>query len=126
FVTGSDYVLLIFTHALLPAQRGYRYVLLNHPVQPGLNQGLIGWHHRPLDAAAMNRAAAHLIGQHDFSAFRAAECQAVSPVKDLRLAQVARRGDYLLCDFRADGFLAPHGAQCHGLPDSCRRRCPAA
>ncbi|MDO9635504.1 MAG: tRNA pseudouridine(38-40) synthase TruA, partial [Thiobacillus sp.] len=41
----------------------------------------------------------------DFSAFRAAECQAKSPVKELRLAQIERRGDYLLCDFRADGFL---------------------
>ena len=93
-------------HARFAAtQRGYRYVLLNHPVRPGLNHGLIGWHHRPLDAEAMSLAAAHLIGQHDFSAFRAAECQAKSPVKELRLARVERRGDFLLCDFRADGFL---------------------
>jgi len=93
-------------HARFAAtQRGYRYVLLNHPVRPGLNHGLIGWYHRPLDAAAMNLAAAHLIGQHDFSAFRAAQCQAKSPVKELRLAHVERRGDYLFCDFRADGFL---------------------
>jgi tRNA pseudouridine38-40 synthase len=93
-------------HARFAAtQRGYRYVLLNHPVRPGLNDGLVGWYHRPLDAGAMNLAAAHLIGQHDFSAFRAAECQARSPVKELRLAQIERRGDYLLCDFRADGFL---------------------
>ncbi|MEW6119465.1 MAG: tRNA pseudouridine(38-40) synthase TruA [Pseudomonadota bacterium] len=93
-------------HARFTAiQRGYRYVLLNHPVRPGLNAGLIGWHHRPLDVGAMNQAAKYLIGQHDFSAFRAAECQAKSPVKELRLAQIARRGDYLLCDFRADGFL---------------------
>lgn len=93
-------------HARFAAiQRGYRYVLLNHPVRPGLNSGLIGWHHRPLDAAAMNLAAAQLLGQHDFSAFRAAECQARSPVKELRLAHVERSGDYLLCDFRADGFL---------------------
>lgn len=93
-------------HARFAAtQRGYRYVLLNHPVRPALNHGLIGWHHRPLDAGAMNRAAAHLIGRHDFSAFRAAGCQARSPVKELRLVQVERRGDYLLCDFRADGFL---------------------
>lgn len=76
-------------HARFAAtQRGYRYVLLNHPVRPGLNTGLIGWHHRPLDAEAMNRAAAHLIGQHDFSAFRAAECQAKSPVKELRRAHI--------------------------------------
>ncbi|WP_296754346.1 tRNA pseudouridine(38-40) synthase TruA [Thiobacillus sp.] len=93
-------------HARFAAtQRGYRYVLLNHPVRPGLDHGLIGWHHRPLDAAAMNLAAASLIGQHDFSAFRAAECQARSPVKELRQAHIERRGDYLLCDFRADGFL---------------------
>lgn len=93
-------------HARFSAiQRGYRYVLLNHPVRPGLSHGLIGWHHRPLDADAMNRGALHLIGQHDFSAFRAAECQARSPVKELRRAHVERRGDYLLCDFQADGFL---------------------
>ncbi|MCA1924727.1 MAG: tRNA pseudouridine(38-40) synthase TruA [Thiobacillus sp.] len=93
-------------HARFTAvERAYRYVLLNHPVRPGLNEGLIGWYHRPLDVDAMNRAAAYLIGQHDFSAFRAAECQAKSPVKELRLAHVERRGDTLLCDFRADGFL---------------------
>ena len=93
-------------HARFAAsQRGYRYVLLNHPVRPGLEHGLVGWHHRPLDTAAMNLAAASLIGQHDFSAFRAAECQAKSPVKELRLVHIERRGDYLLCDFRADGFL---------------------
>jgi len=94
-----------FHARFVATQRGYRYVLLNHPVRPGLSHGLIGWHHRPLDADAMNLAAAQLIGQHDFSAFRAAECQAKSPVKELRLAHIERRGDYLLCDFRADGFL---------------------
>lgn len=93
-------------HARFSAiERGYRYVLLNHPVRPGLNNGLIGWHHRPLDIRTMNEAAAYLIGQHDFSAFRAAECQARSPIKDMRVARIERRGDYLLCDFRADGFL---------------------
>jgi tRNA pseudouridine38-40 synthase len=93
-------------HARFSAnQRGYRYVLLNHPVRPGLNHGLIGWYHRPLDVAVMNQAAALLIGQHDFSAFRAAACQAKSPTKDLRRVQVERRGDYLVYDFLADGFL---------------------
>ena len=93
-------------HARFSAEeRGYRYVLLNHPVRPAQGAGLIGWHHRPLDVAAMNAAAAHLVGAHDFSAFRAAECQAKSPVKDLRRVEIARRGDLLLCDFVADGFL---------------------
>lgn len=93
-------------HARFAAvERGYRYVLLNHPVRPGLNAGLIGWHHRPLDVGLMNRAASQLLGRQDFSAFRAAECQARSPIKELRRAHIERRGDYLLCDFRADGFL---------------------
>jgi tRNA pseudouridine38-40 synthase len=93
-------------HARFAAvERGYRYVLLNHAVRPGLECGRVGWHHRPLDEKAMNMAAVHLIGRHDFSAFRAAECQAKSPLKELRLARIERRGDYLLCDFRADGFL---------------------
>lgn len=97
---GADF------HARFAAtERGYRYVLLNHPVRPGLREGLVGWHHRPLDVEAMNAAASHLLGRHDFSAFRAAECQAKTPVKELRLARIERRGDYLLCDFRADGFL---------------------
>ena len=93
-------------HARFAAiERGYRYVLLNHPVRPGLNHGLVGWHYRPLDEAAMNQAAGYLLGEHDFSAFRAAECQAKSPVKTLHRAHVARRGDFLLCDFRANAFL---------------------
>jgi tRNA pseudouridine38-40 synthase len=93
-------------HARFAAtERGYRYVLLNHPVRPAQGAGQIGWHHRPLDAGLMNAAAAHLIGEHDFSAFRAAECQAKSPVKDLRRIEIVRRGDFLLCDFVAGGFL---------------------
>ena len=93
-------------HARFAAvERGYRYVLLNHPVRPGLNHGLVGWHYRPLDEVAMNQAASYLLGEHDFSAFRAAECQAKSPIKTLHRAHVARRGDFLLCDFRANAFL---------------------
>ncbi len=86
-------------------ERGYRYLLFNHPVRPGLLNGRVGWHHRPLDLASMRAAAAHLLGRHDFSAFRAAECQAKSPLKELRRADLHRQGDYLIFDFRADGFL---------------------
>ena len=93
-------------HARFAAiERGYRYVLLNHPVRPGLNNGLVGWDFRPLDKGAMNQAASFLLGEHDFSAFRAAECQAKSPVKILHRVEVARRGDFLYCDFRANAFL---------------------
>jgi tRNA pseudouridine38-40 synthase len=86
-------------------ERGYRYVLLNHATRPGLMDGKVGWHHRPLDERIMQKAALRLLGQHDFSAFRAAECQAKSPVKEMRVGSVSRRGDYLVFDFRADGFL---------------------
>ncbi len=86
-------------------ERGYRYVLFNHPVRPGLLRGRVGWHHRPLDVESMRAAARLLLGRHDFSAFRAAECQARSPIKDLRCAELRRQGDYLVFDFRADGFL---------------------
>jgi tRNA pseudouridine38-40 synthase len=86
-------------------ERGYRYVLLNHPTRPGLMAGKVGWHHRPLDEQAMQLAAERLLGGHDFSAFRAAECQARSPEKELRAADIRRQGDFLVCDFRADGFL---------------------
>lgn len=86
-------------------ERGYRYVLLNHPTRPGLMSGRVGWHHRPLDEERMRMAASCLLGRHDFSAFRAAECQAKSPEKEMRAANVRRYGDFLVCDFRADGFL---------------------
>lgn len=93
-------------HARFAAiERGYRYVLLNHPVRPGLNNGLTGWYFRPLDEVAMNQAASYLLGEHDFSAFRAAECQAKSAIKILHRAHVVRRGDFLFCDFRANAFL---------------------
>ena len=86
-------------------ERGYRYVLLNHPTRPGLMAGKVGWHHRPLDEQVMQKAAERLLGYHDFSAFRAAECQAKSPEKEMRLATISRKGDFIVLDFRADGFL---------------------
>lgn len=85
--------------------RRYRYLLLNRPQRPGLQSGRIGWYHHPLDAATMRRAASLLLGEHDFSAFRSAECQAKSPIKHLRMADVARHGDVLVFDFHASAFL---------------------
>ena len=93
-------------HARFLAQaRGYRYVLLNRPVRPGMLAGRVGWFHRPLDADKMALAAARLVGKHDFSSFRAAACQAKSPVKYLYTASVERRGDFIVFEFRANAFL---------------------
>lgn len=85
--------------------RGYRYVLYNHAVRPALLHGRVGWFHLPLDIETMRAGAALLVGERDFSAFRAAECQAKSPVKTLHRAEVTRHGDYIVFDFRAGAFL---------------------
>ena len=85
--------------------RRYRFMLLESPVRPALESGVCGWVFRPLDGTAMQAAAAHLIGEHDFSAFRAAGCQAASPVKSLRRIEVSRRGAYWRFDFDASAFL---------------------
>jgi tRNA pseudouridine38-40 synthase len=85
--------------------RHYGYLLLNRPERPALLAGRAGWYHRPLDVAAMDSACAVLRGTHDFSAFRAAECQAKSPVKTLHRASVAAEGPLVRFDFSADAFL---------------------
>jgi tRNA pseudouridine38-40 synthase len=86
-------------------ERVYTYLLLNRPERPGVQHARVGWHHRPLDVEPMRVAARHLLGTQDFSAFRAAECQALSPVKELRHAQIDRCGDLVLFEFAADAFL---------------------
>ena len=85
--------------------RRYCYVAFESPVRPSVDAGRVGWVFRPLDADAMRQAAALLIGEHDFSSFRAAACQARSPIKTLRRVDVARRGAYWRFDFEADAFL---------------------
>lgn len=85
--------------------RRYRYLLLNRPVRSALLAGRVGWYHLPLDLAAMQQAAVLLLGEHDFSAFRAAQCQAHSPVRTMRLAEVAQQGEWFVFDFEANAFL---------------------
>jgi tRNA pseudouridine38-40 synthase len=85
--------------------RSYRYLLLNHPVRPAADQARVGWFHVPLDLEKMQLAARLLIGEHDFSAFRSAECQAKSPVRTLARLDVSRRGDYVVFDLTANAFL---------------------
>jgi tRNA pseudouridine38-40 synthase len=85
--------------------RRYRYLLLESAVRPALEAGRCGWVFKPLDGQAMQRAASHLLGEHDFSAFRAAACQAHTPVKTLRQLDITRRGAYWRFDFEASAFL---------------------
>ncbi|MCX7898028.1 MAG: tRNA pseudouridine(38-40) synthase TruA [Rhodocyclaceae bacterium] len=93
-------------HARFSARaRSYRYLLLDRGERPGLWQGKVGWCHRPLDVAAMQEAAQDLLGEHDFSAFRAAECQAKSPVKTIHRLTVERRGEFVVIECTANAFL---------------------
>jgi tRNA pseudouridine38-40 synthase len=93
-------------HARFSARsRVYRYLLLNRAVRPALLAGHVGWFHHPLDMDAMRTAAACLVGEHDFSAFRAAECQAKSPIKHLYRADIAMQGECIVFDFHANAFL---------------------
>jgi tRNA pseudouridine38-40 synthase len=85
--------------------RSYTYLLLDRPVRPALCAGRVGWYHRPLAVEAMRDAAEALLGTHDFSAFRAAECQAKSPVKKLDGISIARDDDMIRFELHADAFL---------------------
>jgi tRNA pseudouridine38-40 synthase len=85
--------------------RTYRYELLNRPVRPALEAAHIGWFHQPLDSEAMRSAAALLVGEHDFSAFRSSECQAKSPVRTIHALNIEKQGDEIHFVVRANAFL---------------------
>ncbi|MBS4099560.1 MAG: tRNA pseudouridine(38-40) synthase TruA [Sulfuricella sp.] len=93
-------------HARFSAvERRYVYLLLNRPTRPGLLKGKVGWYHAPLDLAAMQNAALALIGEHDFSAFRSAECQAKTPVKTLHELSIRQNGEMMVFQLRGNAFL---------------------
>ena len=91
--------------------RRYTYIVLEAPVRPALESGRVGWVFRPLDLSAMQAAAAHLLGEHDFSSFRSSMCQSPTPVKHLRDIQIrrcqvpGRNSAYWRFDFEGQAFL---------------------
>lgn len=85
--------------------RRYRYVIFNGPVRPGILRRQVSWNFRPLDAEAMHRAAQALVGEHDFTSFRAAGCQSRSPNRFMEFVTVSRHGDYVVMDVQANAFL---------------------
>jgi tRNA pseudouridine38-40 synthase len=93
-------------HARYSARsRTYRYVLLNRAVRPALAARHAGWCHAPLEMEPMRAAAALLLGEHDFSAFRSAECQAGTPIRTLHGLDIERRGERIDFVLRANAFL---------------------
>ena len=93
-------------HARFSArQRSYQYLLVNQATAPAISADKAGWYHQPLNVMAMQEAIAHLQGEHDFSAFRASECQANSPVRTLSTASIKAHGNYIVFNFSANAFL---------------------
>jgi len=93
-------------HARFSAQaRSYRYLLVNRQARVALHAGKSGWFHAPLDLEKMREAAQYLLGEQDFSALRAAECQAKSPVRNLTQLDIHRKGDLFIFDLSANAFL---------------------
>ena len=85
--------------------RRYAYVLLESQIRPSVESGRVGWTFNTLNEAAMRQAADFLVGEHDFSSFRAAQCQALSPVKNLMRIELHKRGAYWRIEFEANAFL---------------------
>jgi len=85
--------------------RRYVYCLLESPVRPSVESSRVGWTFDALDESAMRRGAQHLLGEHDFTSFRAAACQALSPIKTVHRIDISRRGPYWRFEFEANAFL---------------------
>ena len=85
--------------------RRYAYIVMESPVRPSLDLGRVGWSFRPLNLLAMRAAALHLLGEHDFTSFRASACQALTPVKTLQRLDISQRGAYWRFEFEANAFL---------------------
>ena len=110
----SDFAWLAGANRYLPAdfharysarERHYRYLIRHHAQPSALWAHRCHWHKKALDAVAMHTAAQALIGEHDFSAFRAAECQAKSPWRYIRCIDVRDRGGWLAVDISGNAFL---------------------
>lgn len=85
--------------------RFYRYIILNRAIKSALLRNQVTWCHAPLDADKMHQAAQHLIGQHDFSSFRAQGCQSKSPMRAMYFIDVYRETDKVIIDISANAFL---------------------
>ena len=86
-------------------RRIYRYAILNRSARSALHRTRAAWIHRPLDAAAMQAAAAALVGEHDFSAFRSVECQSQTTTRRVDAIEVTRDGDYVWVQISANAYL---------------------
>ncbi|MCL4106607.1 UNVERIFIED_CONTAM: hypothetical protein GTU68_009741, partial [Idotea baltica] len=93
-------------HARFSARaRRYRYVIANTAVSPAVLQGQVTWYRRPLDEQRMHEEAQVLLGEQDFSSFRAASCQSSTAMRNIHRISVSRRGQLVVIDIEANAFL---------------------
>ena len=93
-------------HARFSAEaRSYRYVILTREVPSALLRRRVTWVHETLDAERMQAGARYLLGEHDFSSYRATACQAKSPVRTVHRLDISRQGDFIYLDIQANAFL---------------------
>jgi len=85
--------------------RHYHYVILNRPVRPTYLSRRVTWDYRLLDVAGMQAGAEYLVGTHDFTSFRSIDCQAKSPVRELRRLTIERHGEFVHIRAYANAFL---------------------
>lgn len=85
--------------------RTYRYVLYSSEVRPALMRDNVSWTKYPLDVARMQRGADYLVGEHDFSSFRAKLCQAATPVRHIRHIRFVQCGAFIVMEIKATAFL---------------------
>lgn len=85
--------------------RSYRYAIYNHPIRPAIGMTHLTWNYRPLNLAAMQEASQCLIGEHDFSSFRAVGCQSKSPQRQVMSLALYRRDRLIIMDIKANAFL---------------------
>ena len=86
-------------------RRYYRYIIHNHPVRSALLRNRVGWEYQHLDESSMLPAARYLLGEHDFTSFRAVACQAHSPVRTIYQLELRRSGNFIYLDIKANAFL---------------------
>lgn len=94
-----------FHARFMARRRSYRYIILNRSIRPAYLMGKVVWEHRPLDAARMAAAAKYLLGEHDFSSYRAQACQAKSPIRRMYNVDVSCSGKFIYLDVCANAFL---------------------
>ena len=93
-------------HARFAARRRhYRYVIFNRPIRPGYLSKYVVWEYRPLEVDRMQEAAKYLLGENDFSSYRALACQAKSPIRTIYRLDVTRKGQFVYLDLEANAFL---------------------